>query len=220
MRMFSPSSSMLNEDNADSNHEDLLIPANLAPTEEAAVSKVSPPASLKGFCVTFWAPDASRQAQQTLLHASHNSVNARGGGMPESAFWSRQGQCTDLSKGHFCMSFQVLGVTLIFVNWLFFLHWWGAPYIPTILCSCKETVGMKFWHRQFPSKGPQKEKFKFKVHLLHSSYLKVIFNWTPWRAQIRRLNFLLSLSKGKAESNNIGPVLPLLEQTCQLVLDD
>lgn len=53
MRMFSPSSSMLSEDNADSNHEDLLIPANLAPTEEAAVSKVSPPASLKGFCVTF-----------------------------------------------------------------------------------------------------------------------------------------------------------------------
>ncbi|RMC18702.1 hypothetical protein DUI87_04598 [Hirundo rustica rustica] len=31
----------LNEDNADSNHEDLLIPANLAPAEEAAVSKVS-----------------------------------------------------------------------------------------------------------------------------------------------------------------------------------
>ncbi|XP_039410674.1 band 4.1-like protein 5 isoform X3 [Corvus cornix cornix] len=34
--------SMLNEDNADSNHEDLLIPANLAPTEEAAVSKSTP----------------------------------------------------------------------------------------------------------------------------------------------------------------------------------
>ncbi|NXE10573.1 E41L5 protein, partial [Lophotis ruficrista] len=32
----------LNEDNAASNHEDLLIPASLAPTEEAAVSK-SPP---------------------------------------------------------------------------------------------------------------------------------------------------------------------------------
>ncbi|NWW74976.1 E41L5 protein, partial [Climacteris rufus] len=32
----------LNEDNADSNHEDLLIPANLAPTEEAAVSKSAP----------------------------------------------------------------------------------------------------------------------------------------------------------------------------------
>ncbi|NXW27931.1 E41L5 protein, partial [Phaetusa simplex] len=32
----------LNEDNAASNHEDLLIPANLAPAEEAAVSK-SPP---------------------------------------------------------------------------------------------------------------------------------------------------------------------------------
>uniref|UniRef100_A0A8C0U784 Band 4.1-like protein 5 n=1 Tax=Cyanistes caeruleus TaxID=156563 RepID=A0A8C0U784_CYACU len=32
----------LNEDNADSNHEDLLIPANLAPTEEAAVSKSTP----------------------------------------------------------------------------------------------------------------------------------------------------------------------------------
>ncbi|XP_068051532.1 band 4.1-like protein 5 isoform X3 [Anomalospiza imberbis] len=31
----------LNEDNADSNHEDRLIPANLAPTEEAAVSKAS-----------------------------------------------------------------------------------------------------------------------------------------------------------------------------------
>ncbi|XP_051642976.1 band 4.1-like protein 5 isoform X3 [Manacus candei] len=31
----------LNEDNAASNHEDLLIPANLAPAEEAAVSKVS-----------------------------------------------------------------------------------------------------------------------------------------------------------------------------------
>ncbi|NXD47535.1 E41L5 protein, partial [Corvus moneduloides] len=34
--------SMLNDDNADSNHEDLLIPANLAPTEEAAVSKSTP----------------------------------------------------------------------------------------------------------------------------------------------------------------------------------
>ncbi|NWV20924.1 E41L5 protein, partial [Origma solitaria] len=32
----------LNEDNADSNQEDLLIPANLAPTEEAAVSKSTP----------------------------------------------------------------------------------------------------------------------------------------------------------------------------------
>ncbi|KAL9848450.1 LOW QUALITY PROTEIN: band 4.1-like protein 5 [Geothlypis trichas] len=32
----------LNEDNADSNHEDLLIPANLAPAEEAAVSKSTP----------------------------------------------------------------------------------------------------------------------------------------------------------------------------------
>ncbi|NWV64953.1 E41L5 protein, partial [Malurus elegans] len=32
----------LHEDNADSNHEDLLIPANLAPTEEAAVSKSTP----------------------------------------------------------------------------------------------------------------------------------------------------------------------------------
>uniref|UniRef100_A0A8C3RBA9 Band 4.1-like protein 5 n=1 Tax=Cyanoderma ruficeps TaxID=181631 RepID=A0A8C3RBA9_9PASS len=32
----------LNEDNADSKHEDLLIPANLAPTEEAAVSKSTP----------------------------------------------------------------------------------------------------------------------------------------------------------------------------------
>ncbi|XP_019472799.1 band 4.1-like protein 5 isoform X2 [Meleagris gallopavo] len=31
----------LNEDNAASNHEELLIPANLAPAEEAAVSKVS-----------------------------------------------------------------------------------------------------------------------------------------------------------------------------------
>ncbi|KAJ7407852.1 Band 4.1-like protein 5 [Willisornis vidua] len=34
-------SNTLNEDNAASNHEDLLIPANLAPAEEAAVSKVS-----------------------------------------------------------------------------------------------------------------------------------------------------------------------------------
>ncbi|NWY15257.1 E41L5 protein, partial [Aphelocoma coerulescens] len=33
---------MLNEDNGDSNHEDLLIPVNLAPTEEAAVSKSTP----------------------------------------------------------------------------------------------------------------------------------------------------------------------------------
>ncbi|XP_037998072.1 band 4.1-like protein 5 isoform X1 [Motacilla alba alba] len=32
----------LNEDNADSNHEDLLIPPNLAPAEEAAVSKSTP----------------------------------------------------------------------------------------------------------------------------------------------------------------------------------
>ncbi|NXT59760.1 E41L5 protein, partial [Chaetops frenatus] len=32
----------LNEDNADSNHEDLLIPANLAPAEEAAVPKSTP----------------------------------------------------------------------------------------------------------------------------------------------------------------------------------
>ncbi|NWI77676.1 E41L5 protein, partial [Dryoscopus gambensis] len=32
----------LNEDNAGSNHEDLLIPANLAPAEEAAVSKSTP----------------------------------------------------------------------------------------------------------------------------------------------------------------------------------
>ncbi|NXE88602.1 E41L5 protein, partial [Menura novaehollandiae] len=32
----------LNEDNADSNHGDLLIPANLTPTEEAAVSKSTP----------------------------------------------------------------------------------------------------------------------------------------------------------------------------------
>ncbi|NWS96674.1 E41L5 protein, partial [Mionectes macconnelli] len=32
----------LNEDNAASNHEDLLIPANLAPAEEAAVSKSTP----------------------------------------------------------------------------------------------------------------------------------------------------------------------------------
>ncbi|NXU83312.1 E41L5 protein, partial [Xiphorhynchus elegans] len=32
----------LNEDNAASNHEDLLIPANLAPVEEAAVSKSTP----------------------------------------------------------------------------------------------------------------------------------------------------------------------------------
>lgn len=162
MRMFSPFSNTLNEDNADSNHEDLIIPANLAPTEEAAVSKVSPPASLEGFCVTFWAPDASRQAQQTLLHASHNSVNARRWGMPESAFWSRQGHCTDLSKGRFCVSFPVRGVTLIFLNWLFFSHWQGAPYISASLCSSKESVGMKFWHRQFPFKEPQKEKFKFR----------------------------------------------------------
>ncbi|NWW21730.1 E41L5 protein, partial [Falcunculus frontatus] len=35
-------SNTLNEDNADSNHEDLLIPANLAPAEEAAVSKSTP----------------------------------------------------------------------------------------------------------------------------------------------------------------------------------
>ncbi|XP_029874635.2 band 4.1-like protein 5 isoform X5 [Aquila chrysaetos chrysaetos] len=34
-------SNVLNEDNAASNHEDLLIPANLAPAEAAAVSKVS-----------------------------------------------------------------------------------------------------------------------------------------------------------------------------------
>lgn len=33
---------VLNEDNAASNHEDLLIPANLAPAEEAAVSKSTP----------------------------------------------------------------------------------------------------------------------------------------------------------------------------------
>lgn len=46
MRMFSPFRNALNEDKAASNHEDLLIPANLAPAEEAAVSKVSPPASL------------------------------------------------------------------------------------------------------------------------------------------------------------------------------
>lgn len=52
MRMFSPFSNALNEDNAASNHEDLLIPASLAPAEEAAVSKVSPPASLEGFCVS------------------------------------------------------------------------------------------------------------------------------------------------------------------------
>lgn len=85
MRMFSPFSNTLNEDNADSNHEDLLIPANLAPAEEAAVSKVSPPASLEGFCHIL-SSDASRQAQQTLLHASHSSVNASRWGMPESAF--------------------------------------------------------------------------------------------------------------------------------------
>lgn len=52
MRMFSPFRNALNEDKAASNHEDLLIPANLAPAEEAAVSKVSPPASLEGFCVS------------------------------------------------------------------------------------------------------------------------------------------------------------------------
>lgn len=52
MRMFSPFSSALNEDNTASNDEDLLIPVNLAPAEEAAVSKVSPPASLEGFCVS------------------------------------------------------------------------------------------------------------------------------------------------------------------------
>lgn len=51
MRMFSPSSNTLNEDNTASNHEDLLIPATLAPAQEAAVSKVSPPASLEGFCL-------------------------------------------------------------------------------------------------------------------------------------------------------------------------
>ncbi|NWX22862.1 E41L5 protein, partial [Aegotheles bennettii] len=37
---FAPNA--LNEDNAASNHEDLLIPANLAPAEEAAVSKSTP----------------------------------------------------------------------------------------------------------------------------------------------------------------------------------
>lgn len=53
MRIFSPSSNALNEDNAASNHEELLISANVAPAEEAAVSKVSPPpVSLEGFCVT------------------------------------------------------------------------------------------------------------------------------------------------------------------------
>ncbi|XP_019472800.1 band 4.1-like protein 5 isoform X3 [Meleagris gallopavo] len=36
------SSNALNEDNAASNHEELLIPANLAPAEEAAVSKSAP----------------------------------------------------------------------------------------------------------------------------------------------------------------------------------
>lgn len=51
MGIFSPFSNVLNEDNAASNHEDLLIPANLAPAEEAAVSKVSPPASLEGLCL-------------------------------------------------------------------------------------------------------------------------------------------------------------------------
>lgn len=77
MRMFSPCSNALNEDNAASNHEELLIPANLAPAEEAAVSKVSlPPVSLEGFCVTLGATDAFRQPQQTLLHACHNTVNA------------------------------------------------------------------------------------------------------------------------------------------------
>ncbi|XP_030343302.1 band 4.1-like protein 5 [Strigops habroptila] len=35
-------SNALNEDNATSNHEDLLTPANLAPPEEAAVSKSTP----------------------------------------------------------------------------------------------------------------------------------------------------------------------------------
>lgn len=52
--------------------------------------------------------------------------------------------------------------------------------------------------------------------ICYSTYLKVIFNWTSWRAQIWGLNFLLSLSKRKAESNSIGPVLPLLEQMDKL----
>lgn len=131
MRMLSPFSNALNEDNAASNHEDLLIPANLAAAEEAAVSKVSPPAGLEGFCVTLWATDASRQAQQTLLHASHNSVNTSGWWMPKSAFWSRQGHCTDLSKGHFWVPFQVLCLTLMFL--IVFLMLVGSPLYPSDL---------------------------------------------------------------------------------------
>lgn len=50
--MFSAFSNALNEDSAASNHEDLLTPAYLAPPEDAAVSKVSPPVSLEGFCVS------------------------------------------------------------------------------------------------------------------------------------------------------------------------
>lgn len=52
--------------------------------------------------------------------------------------------------------------------------------------------------------------------ICYSSYLKVILNCIPWRPRSWGLNFLLSLSKRKAESNSIGPVLPLLEQTDRL----
>lgn len=79
MRMFSPSSNSLNEDNAASNREELLIPANLAPAEEAAVSKVSPPpVRLEGLCVTLPMPSGNHSRPQTLLRACHNAVDATG----------------------------------------------------------------------------------------------------------------------------------------------
>jgi len=102
MRAVSPCSDAFHEDNAASSREDLLIPANLAPAEEAALSKVSTPASLEGFVsVAFRATAASRQAQQSLLPASRNSVNTSPWGMPKNTFWSTQGRHRDLFKGHF-----------------------------------------------------------------------------------------------------------------------
>lgn len=140
MRTLSPFSNALNEDNAASNHEDLLIPANLAAAEEAAVSKVSPPAGLEGFSVsrcelpmppgkhsrlccmpliTQWIPVVG-ECQRVLSGADRDTVQISPKAISEYPF--------RFFAWHLCF-------------WSFSWRWWGAPYIPVIWCSRKRLQG-------------------------------------------------------------------------------
>lgn len=145
MWIFSPSSNALNEDNAASNHEELLISANVAPAEEAAVSKVSPPpVSLEGFCVTLWATDAFRQPQQNLLHACRNTVNSSHCWIQKTAFWSRGLLYASLLK-------YISDSSVSFCAWCLFFQTVWSFLKHRIWCFGEDGARMKFWHVQFPS---------------------------------------------------------------------